>query len=106
MRNPLFRTPSMPIALAAAIVILALLLATSTIGLLGQATRQPPPADVVSRYIVAIQQSDVKTIVDLTLSYQQELQQIKEQNPQALWPKLIDDYYKQKMGALSQKPNF
>jgi hypothetical protein len=58
---------------------------------------------VVARYIQAIQKRDFKTVIDLTYQYQQEVAQIKAQNPQVLWPKLIGEYYKNKESTFSQE---
>lgn len=74
-----------------------------------QATAQgtaQPAANPVSRYITAIQKRDFKTIIDLTYSYQAEIAQIKAQNPQVLWPKLIAAYYDQNISAFSKEPDY
>jgi hypothetical protein len=66
-----------------------------------QPAQQAGQPSVVSRYINALQKRDFKTIIDLTASYQAEIAQIKAQNPQVLWPKLISEYYDKKVSQLS-----
>jgi hypothetical protein len=56
----------------------------------------------VSRYIQAYQKGDYKTVVDLLDSDQQQIQRIKAQNPRSLWPKLVSDYYSQRVSELSR----
>src|ERR1035437_1392864 len=50
-------------------------------------------AGVGRRYIAAVGVRDLKTIIDLSYSNQDEIATIKAQNPQILWPKLIKEYY-------------
>ena len=64
------------------------------------------PTGVVSNYITALQHKDFRKIIDLTSTYKMEIARIKSQNPQALWPKLLEDYYKDKTTVLSSDPGF
>ena len=64
------------------------------------------PTGVVGNYITALQHKDFRKIIDLTSTYKMEIARIKSQNPQALWPKLLEDYYKDKTTVLSSDPGF
>ena len=66
------------------------------------ASRSPTASYAYSRYIEGVKKRDFKTIIDLTFTYQQEVAQIKSANPRALWPKLIDEYYSQKIKSLTE----
>lgn len=68
-----------------------------------QGTQQAGAATVVGRYIRALQHRDYKTIIDLTAAYQGEVARVKASNPQVLWPKLIDEYYQQKIDSFSKE---
>jgi hypothetical protein len=52
-----------------------------------------PGAAVVTRYIKAVQNGDRKTIIDLSNFNQEDINQIKANNPQVLWAKLLKEYY-------------
>lgn len=82
----------------------ALFLAQSSA--LGQQRAGHAASEVVSRYIGGAQKRDLTTIIDLTYAYQQKVAQIKAQNPQVLWPKLVDEYYKQQTANFSQQAGF
>src|SRR5438445_4319852 len=87
--------------------LLLLFLAVLALGyVIAQGTRPRGPSSVVSRYIGALQRRDLKTIIDLTESYQAEVARIKSQNPQALWSKLIAEYYEAKSSQLAEDPGF
>jgi hypothetical protein len=58
---------------------------------------------VVARYIAALQTNDSKTLIDLSYGYQNQLDQIKAQNPQVLWPKLTKEYYDSKISSLTSQ---
>lgn len=77
--------------------------AVVTVTVLSKMGSRPAQSDVASKYIQAIQQRDFKTVIDLTATYQHEVAQIKAQNPQALWPKLISQYYDAKITDLSRE---
>lgn len=55
----------------------------------------------VPKYIQAAQRRDAKTVIDLSYADQQQVKSIKAQNPQALWTKLVHDYYDQRSSAIS-----
>jgi tetratricopeptide (TPR) repeat protein len=74
--------------------------------LIAQGTNQAGSSAVVAKYMSAFQKRDIKAIIDNTYNYQREVAQIKAQNPQALWPKLIAEYYAKKTAALSQAPGY
>jgi len=57
---------------------------------------------VVARYIQAIQQADLKTIIDLQSKTPRVIAAIKASNPQVLWPKLIGQYYDESIAVLSK----
>jgi hypothetical protein len=61
---------------------------------------------VVSRFIKAMQERDFKTIVELTYSYQVQLESIRQQNPRALWEKKTREFYDSKIGTLTQDASF
>ena len=69
-----------------------------------QATRQTAAQGTVTvtKYINALQTRDFKTLIDLTSYYQQGVAKIKAGNPQVLWPKLIDEYYKSTIEDISR----
>jgi len=48
---------------------------------------------VVRRYVSAVQSGDRKTIVNLSYEAQQQISSIKTNNPQALWAKVLKEYY-------------
>ena len=48
----------------------------------------------------------LETLVDLVSYYQGELNDIRAQNPRALWPRLISDYYNAKIATLSSSPEY
>jgi len=73
---------------------------------MAQATRSQSSASVVTRYIEAVQKKDLRGIIELMSSYQGGVAQIKEANPRVLWPKLIDNYYDDKVKQLSQQPGY
>ena len=52
-------------------------------------------ASVATRYMEALQKGDFKTVIDLSYGYQSEVNQIKAQNPQVLWPKLTKEYQRE-----------
>jgi hypothetical protein len=58
-------------------------------------------SSMVGRYVIALQERDFKTVIDLSYGYQAEVAQIKAQNPQLLWPKLIKEYYDTNISRLS-----
>src|ERR1044071_8611004 len=60
---------------------------------------------VVPRYIEALKNRDFKTVIDLTLNYQQTVAQIKAANPRALWSRRIDEYYSQQITNLTEAPS-
>lgn len=60
-------------------------------------------ATVVTRFIQALQGRNYKTVIDLSYQYQSEISAMKAQNPQALWPKLIKEYYDSRLGSLDRK---
>jgi thiol-disulfide isomerase/thioredoxin len=64
------------------------------------------PSGLVTRYVTALQKHDFKTILDLTYAYQAEISQIRAQNPQILWSKLISEYYDRKISEFSKQPEF
>lgn len=70
-----------------------------------QAARAARP-NPVARYIQAIQKRDYKTVIDLTYAYQQEVEQIKAQNPKVLWPKMVGEYYQSKTATLTQNEGY
>jgi hypothetical protein len=101
----------LPRGLYSIVIVLTLLGATNSAS--GQTrrrttptSRSPTASSVYSRYIEAVKKRDFKTIVDLTFTYQQEVAQIKSANPRALWPKLIDEYYSQKINNLTEASSF
>ncbi len=61
---------------------------------------------VISRFIKAMQNKDFKTIVDLTYSYQVQLDAIRQQNPRALWERKTQEFYHKKVGTLTQESSF
>lgn len=69
-------------------------------------SQQSVDQNVVSRYVQAVQKRDFKTLIDLTYSYQEQVDSIKANNPQVLWPKQIANYYNVKISNLSQSPGF
>jgi hypothetical protein len=71
-----------------------------------QGARRTSDQNVIARYIQAIQKRDFKTVIDLTYSFQQQVQTIKANNPQVLWAKLIGEYYTSKASNLSNQPGF
>jgi hypothetical protein len=71
-----------------------------------QGGQHPARPNVVAKYIEAIQKRDFKTIIDLTLYYQQEVADIKAQNPQAVWPKLIGEYYQSHISKMSKPAEY
>jgi hypothetical protein len=56
------------------------------------------------RYLTAAQRKDFKTIIDLTSSFQDSIQNIKRNNPQVLWTKLIGQYYDDQAKNLVHDP--
>jgi hypothetical protein len=62
-------------------------------------------SSTLARYIQAIQKRDVKTIIDLSGFYQQHVADIKAQNPRALWPKLIGEYYESTIPRFTAEPS-
>jgi len=58
---------------------------------------------LAARYIVAVQKGDLKTLIDLSAAYQDDISKIKAQNPQVLWPKLTKEYYDTRIAQLSTK---
>ena len=73
---------------------------------LGQQRAGHAASEVVGRYIGGAEKRDLTTIIDLTYGYQQEVARIKAKNPQVLWPKLVDEYYKQQTATFSQQSGF
>lgn len=90
------------------LILLAIIFVASVPRVLAQGTRQNATQGTltVTKYIKALQARDFKTIIDLTASYQAEIAQIKSQNPQVLWSKLIKEYYDGKISAFSKQPDF
>jgi tetratricopeptide (TPR) repeat protein len=76
----------------------------SCASLWAQNTRPATRPDVVARFIGAVQHQDFKTLIDLTYNYHGEIAQIKARNPQVLWPRLLDEYYKQRISTLASDP--
>ncbi len=62
-------------------------------------------SSVLDRYIQAIRKKDFKTVIDLSDFYQQHVADIKAQNPRALWPKLIEEYYESTIPRFSTEPS-
>jgi tetratricopeptide (TPR) repeat protein len=84
-------------------VCMALALLLQCEGLWAQGARDTEqPKKVVARYIQAIQQADLKTIIDLQSNTPGQIAAIKASNPQALWAHLIGQYYDEKISSLSK----
>jgi tetratricopeptide (TPR) repeat protein len=94
--------------LASLHILLVLLFSLSlpVANLIAQGTNHAGSSAVVAKYMSAFQKRDIKAIIDNTYSYQREVAQIKAQNPQALWPKLIAEYNDKKIAALSLAPGY
>lgn len=75
-------------------------------GLRAQGSANSSPSVVAGRYIQAIQKRDLRTVIGLTYAYQQDVAKIKAQNPKALWPKLLGEYYQGKITSFSKKPGY
>ena len=69
-----------------------------------QAPAHAAQSSVVAKYIRAFRERDYKTIIDLDYSYQQGVADIKAQNPQVLWPRLLKNYYDTNVIALAKTP--
>ncbi len=73
---------------------------------LAQTGQHPVQPNVVGRYIKAIQVRDFKTVMDLSNYYQQEVEKIKAQNPRALWPKLVGEYYQDRIATFGKEGTY
>lgn len=82
-----------PVVIACAVLCFAWFLTNVS----AQSQRPAEPANQVSRYINAFQERDFRTLINLTYSAQKNIERIKEANPQVLWPKLIEDYYQNRV---------
>src|SRR5579883_128097 len=72
----------------------------------GESAQKSAQSSVVTKYINALQKRDFKTVIDLTASYQADIAQIKAQNPQVLWPRLLSEYYDKKISEFSKQADY
>lgn len=67
----------------------------------------PTAAQVtVGKYIGALQRHDFTTVIDLTQHYQREVAQLRNGNPQVLWPKVVGEYYQNTTKRLTQAQTY
>ena len=88
-RFPKLGTPS-------EITLVCLLLCAMPAAVSGQSKDKVPTSasdKQVSYLLRAYEQDDFKTIFDISYSYQQQVQIIKQANPQAMWKSLTDEYF-------------
>ena len=73
---------------------------------MAQGPPSPAAGILVSKYVSALQKRDFKTVISLTSAYQADVARIKAQNPQVLWPKLLDQYYSSKASVFSEPAGY
>ena len=63
-------------------------------------------AEPVPRYLRALQDRDMKTVVDLTAEYQSRMARIRAQNPQVMWVGLLGEYYDTTIASLQPRSGY